>query len=75
MNGNNLVIVRGGGDLATGTIARLRQCGFPVVVLEVPAPSASRQREASSPGLRRRRRSTLRALLALAGRSPVEAAI
>lgn len=43
MNGNNLVIVRGGGDLATGTIARLRQCGFPVVVLEVPAPSAIRR--------------------------------
>ena len=27
------VIVRGGGDIATGTIWKLRRCGFPVLVL------------------------------------------
>lgn len=38
-----LVIVRGGGDLATGTIHRLHRCGFPVLVLETAAPSAIRR--------------------------------
>lgn len=45
---NNLVIVRGGGDLATGTIYKLYQCGFPVLVLEVPRPSAIRRNAAFS---------------------------
>ncbi len=40
---NNLIIVRGGGDLATGTIYKLYKCGFPVLVLEVPRPSAIRR--------------------------------
>ena len=31
---NNLIIVRGGGDLATGTISKLKKCGFPVLILE-----------------------------------------
>lgn len=39
----DLIIVRGGGDLATGTIYKLRQMGFPVLVLEVAAPSAIRR--------------------------------
>lgn len=32
------VAVRGGGDLASGVIARLHRAGFPVMVLELPAP-------------------------------------
>lgn len=32
------VVVRGGGDLASGVIARLYRAGFPVIVLELPAP-------------------------------------
>ena len=38
-----LVIVRGAGDLATGTIHALVQAGYPVVALEVPQPSAIRR--------------------------------
>lgn len=45
---NNLIIVRGGGDLATGTIYKLKKCGFPVLVLEVPRPSAIRRNVAFS---------------------------
>lgn len=40
---NNLIIVRGGGDLATGTIYKLKKSGFPVLVLEVKNPSAIRR--------------------------------
>lgn len=38
-----LIIVRGGGDIASGTIHRLHRCGFKVVVLEVPCPTAIRR--------------------------------
>lgn len=38
-----LVIVRGGGDIATGTIHRLHRCGYPVMVLETGFPSAIRR--------------------------------
>ena len=44
----NLIIVRGGGDLATGTIYKLYKCGFPVLVLEVAKPSAIRRNAAFS---------------------------
>lgn len=44
----NLIIVRGGGDLATGTIAKLHACGFPVLVLETQNPSAIRRNVAFS---------------------------
>ena len=44
----NLIIVRGGGDLATGTIYKLYQCGFPVLVLETENPSAIRRNVAFS---------------------------
>ena len=44
----NLIIVRGGGDLATGTIYKLYKCGFPVLVLEVAMPSAIRRNAAFS---------------------------
>lgn len=40
---NKLVIVRGGGDIATGTIHRLHKCGFSVLVLETKAPSSIRR--------------------------------
>ena len=39
----DLIIVRGGGDLATGTIYKLKKCGFPVLILEVANPSAIRR--------------------------------
>jgi xanthine dehydrogenase accessory factor len=39
----DLIIVRGGGDLATGTICKLKKCGFPVLILEVENPSAIRR--------------------------------
>lgn len=45
---NNLIIVRGGGDLATGTIYKLYKCGFQVLVLEVSRPSAIRRNAAFS---------------------------
>ena len=41
---NDLILVRGGGDIATGTIMKLFQCGFPVLVLEIPHPSAIRKK-------------------------------
>ncbi len=40
--------MRGGGDLATGTIHRLFRCGFPVCILETEAPSAIRRKAAFS---------------------------
>ena len=39
----NLIIVRGGGDLATGTIYKLKKSGFPILILEVATPSAIRR--------------------------------
>lgn len=39
----NLIIVRGGGDLATGTIYKLKKSGFPVLILETGKPSAIRR--------------------------------
>lgn len=44
----NLVIVRGGGDIATGTIYKLYKCGFKVLVLEIEHPSAIRRNVAFS---------------------------
>jgi len=38
----NLVVVRGGGDLATGVIMRLVRAGLPVVVLETEKPTVIR---------------------------------
>lgn len=43
-----LVIVRGGGDLATGTVHRLWSAGFPVLVLETDHPMAIRRQVAVS---------------------------
>lgn len=38
-----LCIVRGGGDLASGTIYRLRKAGFPMLVLELEQPRVVRR--------------------------------
>ena len=45
---NDFVIVRGGGDLATGTIYKLKRCGFSVLVLETENPAAIRRTVAFS---------------------------
>lgn len=39
----SLVVVRGGGDIASGVIHRLFMCGYKVVVLEVEKPTAIRR--------------------------------
>ena len=44
----DLIIVRGGGDLATGTIYKLKKSGFPVLILETGDPSAIRRNVAFS---------------------------
>ncbi len=41
-----LVILRGGGDLATGVAYRLHQAGFPLIVLELPQPLVVRRKVA-----------------------------
>jgi xanthine dehydrogenase accessory factor len=38
-----LILLRGGGDLATGVALRLHRVGFPVAILELPAPLAVRR--------------------------------
>ncbi len=38
-----LAIVRGAGDLATGTISKLHRCGFQVAALEIPHPTVIRR--------------------------------
>ncbi len=43
-----LVIIRGGGDLATGVVQALWRAGFLLLVLEVPDPSAIRRQVALS---------------------------
>lgn len=39
----NRIIVRGGGDLASGVISRLYRCGYQVLILESQNPSAIRR--------------------------------
>ena len=39
----DLIVVRGGGDLATGSIYKLKKSGFPVLILEAEKPSAIRR--------------------------------
>lgn len=43
-----LVVVRGGGDIASGTIQKLYACGYSVLILEVANPSAIRRNVAFS---------------------------
>lgn len=40
---NNIIIVRGGGDIASGVAARLFNSGFDVIILETKNPSAIRR--------------------------------
>lgn len=40
---NHPVVIRGGGDLASGVVYQLHQAGFPVVVLELERPQAIRR--------------------------------
>lgn len=42
------IIIRGGGDIATGTISYLYRAGYPVIVLESDKPSAIRRKVAFS---------------------------
>ena len=37
------IVVRGGGDLATGVVQKFHRAGFDVVILETPAPTAIRR--------------------------------
>lgn len=39
----DIIVVRGGGDIASGTIHKLHRCGFKVVILEIEKPSAIRR--------------------------------
>jgi len=40
---SQIIVVRGGGDLATGVVQKFFRAGFPVVVLETSAPAAIRR--------------------------------
>ena len=48
MNMDDLIVVRGAGDISTGTIHRLFRAGFRVLALESERPSAIRRRVALS---------------------------
>ncbi len=48
MIGNGILVVRGGGDIATGTICRLHHCGFKLLILEIGHPTAIRRTVALS---------------------------
>lgn len=43
-NSDKIIIVRGGGDIASGTINRLYNMGFRVLVLEIPKPNFIRRK-------------------------------
>ena len=43
MSEENIIVVRGGGDLASGVIHRLYRCGYKVLILESERPSAIRR--------------------------------
>ena len=43
MRSDGTVIVRGGGDLATGTAWRMHRCGFRVAILEKATPTFVRR--------------------------------
>ena len=48
MKKKDLIVVRGAGDLATGTIQRLKKAGFRLLVLEAEHPAAIRRQVALS---------------------------
>ena len=41
--GKTLVVIRGAGDLATGTAVRLHRAGFPIVMLDIAQPTVIRR--------------------------------
>ena len=41
---DNLIVVRGGGDIASGSIARLHNAGYRIVVLEIAEPTVIRSK-------------------------------
>jgi len=43
MEASNIIVIRGGGDLATGVIQKFHRSGLKVVVLEIEKPSAIRR--------------------------------
>lgn len=45
---SNLVLIRGGGDLASGVALRLRHAGFDIIITELPQPLAVRRAVAFS---------------------------
>ncbi len=49
---NHLILLRGGGDLATGVAYRLHKAGFPIIVLELPEPLVVRRRVALATAVR-----------------------
>ncbi|MGN0983839.1 MAG: selenium-dependent molybdenum cofactor biosynthesis protein YqeB [Gemmiger sp.] len=71
----NLVIVRGGGDIATGTIYKLVRCGFPVLVLETAEPSAIRRNVAFSEAVYQGRQTVEDMTCRLAADLPAAAAL
>ena len=52
--GDHLILLRGGGDLATGVAYRLHKAGFPIIVLELPEPLVVRRRVALATAVRER---------------------
>ena len=40
---DRLIVIRGAGDLATGTALRLHNCGFPVIMLDIEKPTVIRR--------------------------------
>jgi len=46
MDTGNLIVVRGGGDMATAVVHRLHSAGFPVLILETERPAAIRRQVA-----------------------------
>lgn len=48
----NLIIIRGAGDIATGTIMRLKNSGYPVLALETAEPTVIRRTVACAEAVR-----------------------
>ena len=44
MSSNNIVIIRGGGDLGSGIAHMLHKCGFKVLILEIEQPNVIRRK-------------------------------
>ena len=43
MDASHVIVIRGGGDLATGVVQKFHRAGFSVVILETSAPTAIRR--------------------------------